>query len=114
MSLSTILASAATRAQSTLAQLQGAPDSGKNFSYQGVAGSGVFGAAQVQETMRPGGGSTRRILIPLTVTRDQAFTFKAETSLVRTDLADNIIYQIVELNTHDPLVWGLALLKVGQ
>ena len=105
------LITAAKQAQTIIAQMQGAPASGKNFLYNGQAGIGVFGAAQVQETMRPGGGSSRRVLIPLSVTRDQAFSFRSETTLVRTDLDQ--IYTVEEINTHDPIVWQLALLKVG-
>jgi hypothetical protein len=111
MSFSNLLKLAAAQSQSILSQLQGAPASGKNFTYNTRAGAGVFGQAQVQEIMRPGGGTSRRVIIPLQVTRAQDFEFRSETTLIRTDL--DITYKIVELNTHDPLFWGLGLIQIG-
>ena len=117
MSYATIMSTAATEAQSVLAQLQGmARSSSGNFQYNAQEGTGVFGSAVVVEIPQPGGGYRRRAQVPLTVTRDQAFAFETKTKLVRLSPSAQfpaLTYVIDSIDTHDPLVWVLTLVKAG-
>ncbi len=117
MSYATILTNAATRAQKVLSQMQGAtaaaPD---NFLYAMETGVGVFGSAQVVDIPQPGGGYRRRAQLNLTVTRAQTqFVFETKTKLVRlaTGTMPAITYVIDFVDTHDPLVWTLTLVRNG-
>jgi hypothetical protein len=117
MSYATIMTTAATESQAILAQLQGmSPSAEGNFQYNAQVGTGTFGSAVIAEIPQPGGGYRRRAQLALTVTRDQAFAFETKTKLVRLSTSAQfpaITYVIDSIDTHDPLVWTLILVKAG-
>ena len=117
MSYATIMTAAANESQTILAQLQGMAESSTgNFQYNAQEGVGVFGSAIIVEIPQPGGGYRRRAQVPLTVTRDQPFAFETKTKLVRLSPSAEfpaITYVIDNVDTHDPLVWTLTLVKAG-
>lgn len=116
MNYSAIMTSAADRAQGVLSKMQGAttaaPD---NFLYAMETGVGVFGAAQIVEVPQPGGGYRRRAQLNLTVTRTQDFYFEPKTKLVRlaSGAMPAITYIIDNVDTNDPLIWTLTLVRNG-
>lgn len=117
MSFASITTAASIRSQGYLAQIQGmAATASGNFLYNGEAGAGVFGSAQVVEIPQLMGGYRRRAELTLTVTREQDFTFEAKTKLVRlaTGTMPSITYVIDRIDPHDPLVWTLTLVKFGE
>ncbi len=117
MSFATIISNAANESQGILAQMQGMGVSAAgNFQYNGQVGTGVFGPAIIAEIPQPGGGYRRRAQVPLSVTRDQSFAFEAKTKLVRLSpsaVFPAITYVIDSIDTHDPVVWTLILVKAG-
>lgn len=117
MSFAGIIQSASVEAQGVLAQIQGmAQGASGNFLYNGQAGIGVFGQAQIVEAPQQMGGYRRRGEVPLTVTRDQEFNFEVKTKLVRLSTSSrfpSITYAIDKVDVHDPLIWTLTLVKQG-
>lgn len=117
MSLATIVRKASVEAQGLLAQIQGTSGpTVPNFLYGMETGIGVFGAATVVEVPQPSGGYRRRAQVPLTVTRDQSFTFEPKTKIVRLSTSVQfpaITYVIDFIDVHDPLIWTLILVKNG-
>ena len=117
MNYAGIIRQAATESQRIIAEMQGMEDGAEgNFLYGMEVGTGVFGAAQIVETPQPGGGYRRRAQLNLTVTRSQTqFAFEPKTKLVR--LANGnmpaITYVIDSVDTHDPVVWTLVLVRAG-
>jgi len=118
MSYATIIRNAATEAQGILAQMQGTtPAAPENFLYNGAEGTGVFGAPQVVEIPQPAGGYRRRAQLPLTVTRAQTqFAFEPKTKIVRLAVTNKpaVTYVIDFVDTHDPLIWTLILVRTGE
>lgn len=92
------------------------PTAAGNFLYANEAGTGVFGSAVIAEIPQLDGGYRRRAQVPLSVTRAQGFEFEAKTKIIRTaggDIAQPITYVIDSIDTHDPLVWTLILVRTG-
>lgn len=118
MSYASIIRAAADQAQSIIAKLQGMPDTGTaNFQYGTEFGIGVFGAAQIVEVPQPSGGYRRRAQLNLSVTRTQTqFSFEPKTRLVRLAMgnAPSVTYVIDIVDTHDPLVWMLTIVRSGE
>lgn len=117
MGLYSVITSAATDAQSIIAEMQGASgDVGAtNFLVNGFAGIGVFGRAQVVDVPNVGGGYRKRSEVVLMATRDQ-FTIIPEPKqkLVRTDISPTITYLIDVVDVNDPLHVTFILVKNGQ
>lgn len=115
MSLFSEMQSAATEAQSNLAQITGTPDPATpNVLYNGETYIGVFGLPSPMEFPNLGGGFRKKTVVRLTLTRTQ-FT-KAPVSqetLTRTDLSIPLGYRIAIVDTHDPLHYVLTLVLVG-
>lgn len=74
---------------------------------------GVFGTAQAEEIMMPGGGYRRKETIPLSVTQTQVgFNPKTKTELRR--ISDGEIFRIDKVATVDALSWTLTLFQIGR
>lgn len=115
MSLNAIMAAATKEAQSRLAQIGGAEQGTDNSLYNGETYLAVYGQPGVQRTMLPSGGYRQRTFLQTTVTRDQ-FNSPPTANLpwVRTDMEPNIIYRIEKVDLHDPYVYVLTLVRVGE
>lgn len=75
--------------------------------------TGVFGTAQAEEVMMPGGGYRRREWIPLSVTETQAgFNPKTKTELRR--VGNGEIFRIEKVVTTDALSYSLVLVQIGR
>lgn len=116
MSLFTQIQSAALQAQGTLAQMMGAPSSGKNVLIDGRSYQGVWGDVMVEEMQRPGGGWSRRTACRLTLTRSQ---FTAPMSLerkpvTRTDLTPQVTWQVEKVGHEDPLHYVVYCWRAGD
>ncbi len=118
MALSDEIRSASSEAQSNLAQIQGmAQGADGNFVYNGQAGIGVFGAAQIAELPQAGGGYRRRGEVPLVVTRDQDFNFIPKTKITRLANSEGfpaITYVIDRIDPHGPFFWKITLVRTGE
>ncbi len=117
MSFANLLQSAATQAQSTLAQLQGlAPGSRGNTLFAGATSplTGVYGQPVTQLVPQPGGGYRQRTFLPLTITRTSLPVPPAVKSrLVRLDLTPPETY-IIDHVVHDrALDWEFHLVRFG-
>lgn len=76
---------------------------------------GVYGPPSVQEAMLPGGGTRRRTVLELTLTREQLTAAPAHHAQVqRLDLAGHPTYRIEFVDTHDPFVYRLGLYALGE
>lgn len=74
---------------------------------------GVFGTAQVNEDMMPGGGYRRDEFIPLSVTQTQTgFNPIAKSQLRR--VSDGSIFRIDKIISKDALSYTLALKVLGS
>jgi len=115
MSLFAEIQTAATEAQSTLAQMQGMPANGTNVLYRGAEYVGTYGPPQVVEIMNPAGGYRKRFVVALTITRSQ-LTEAPDTKeqIIRTDIDPPLTYRIDTVDSSDVLHWVLALVKVGE
>ena len=114
MSYATKLKKAAKEAQSVCAQMQGMAAGGTNALINGATYVGVYGAAQVIDDLNGAGGYKRRTVLALTLTRAQFIAAPAsKTRVTRTDISPTVLYLIDAVNLNDPLVYVLALEKVG-
>lgn len=111
MSLSSEISSAATEAQSHLAELGGAQPGKKNALYEGASYLAVYGQPQTERTILPGGGYRTRTFLLATVTRAQfSAPPRVERKWTRTDQAARPSYTIDWVGTHDSTVYTLRLL----
>lgn len=115
MSLSAIMQSAATEAQSRLAEIGGAESGVKNSLYNGAKYLAVYGLPIVVRVMLSSGGYRQRTIVPTSVTRGQfSAPLVANQKWVRTDMDPNLIYLIEKVDLHDSLVYVLTLVRVGE
>lgn len=115
MSLAAIMAAAATEAQSRLAEIGGAAAGATNSLYNSAAYLAVYGQPIVQRQMLPSGGYRQRALVPTTATRAQFDAPPvANLNWVRTDMTPEITYRIEKVDLHDPYVYVLTLVRVGE
>jgi hypothetical protein len=106
---------AATEAQSRLAEIGGAASGVANALYNGADYFAVYGQPIVQREMLPSGGYRQRTLVPATATRDQFDVPPvANAQWVRTDTDPQITYRIKTVDLHDPFVYALTLVRVGE
>ena len=115
MSLASEISSAATEAQSILAQIGGAPAGEANSLYKGAEYIAVYGAPIVERQMLPAGGYRQRTVMQVTATRAQFVAAPvANLQWVRTDLAPQITYRVEKVDLHDPFIYVLTLSRVGE
>lgn len=117
MSLFTRTASRYSRAQRTLARLQGfdPTESETNCLIAGAPYLGVFGSASVSDAISAAGGYRRVAMLPLTVTRAQlAAPPASKTKVVRTDISPTVEYLVDSVDIHDPHHYTLLLVKNGE
>lgn len=113
MGLNTEIAAGFTEAQRHLAQATGMDDD-KNTLYNGASYVGVWGQPRTVEVMRPGGGYSRRVEIPLSLTRDQFTTPPvAKREVTRIDLDPRESFTIEVVDTSDPYFYVLTCLRRG-
>ena len=115
MSLASQMLAATKEAQSRLAEIGGAAAGALNSLYNAESFLAVYGQPVVQRTMLPSGGYRQRTFLQVTVTREQ-FNSPPTANLpwVRTDLEPNIIYRIEKVDQHDPYVYVLTVVRVGE
>ena len=107
---------AATSAQSTIAQLQGAAAGAANtlINDTGAKCVGVYGQAVVVNIPQPGGGYRQRAQVQLTITQDQLDKAPAAKSrLTRLDVTPPVTYIIDFVNTHGNLTYDLTIVRMG-
>lgn len=115
MSLAAIMTAATKEAQSRLAEIGGAEQDADNSLYNGATYLAVYGQPIVQRNMLPSGGYRQRTIVPTTATRTQFDAPpKADLQWVRTDMAPQITYRIEKVDLHDPYVYVLTLVRVGE
>lgn len=115
-----ILASATTEAQANLGKLatpNDGPDDadGGTILFEDIAEpkQGVFGRPQIQRIMERGGGYSQIVILPFTTTRDQYDAAPLAEKLC-TRLSPREQYRIRDVDTHDPFVYILTLVKLGR
>ncbi len=115
MSLNSIMAAASKEAQSRLAEVGGADEGENNSLYVGAEYLAVYGQPIVQRNMLPSGGYRQRTVVTTTATRDQ-FDAPPTANLqwVRTDMTPQITYRIEKVDLHDPYLYVLTLIRVGE
>ncbi len=114
MSYAAILRSAATQAQSVLAQLGGAAAGANNSQYAGRAYLAVYGQPQTERLLLPAGGERVRTWIMVSATRSQ-FTAppQAGQKWTRTDLTPHGTFTIDSVDIQDATVYSLRLVRTG-
>jgi hypothetical protein len=115
MSFAAEMLAASTEAQSVLAQIGGAAAGATNALYNGAEYLAVYGQPVVMREMLASGGYRQRSLVQTTATKAQ-FDVPPVANLnwVRTDTTPQITYRIQKVDLHDPFVFGLTLVRVGE
>lgn len=114
-----ILASATAEAQANLGKLATPNDAptdtdGGTVLFQDIAEvkQGVFGRPQIQRIMQRGGGFSQVVVLPFTTSRDQ-YDGPPQAEKLCTRLSPREQYRIRDVDTHDPFVYVLTLVKIG-
>lgn len=106
---------AAAEGQARLAEIGGAESGATNALYNGADYLCVYGQPQVQREMLASGGYRQQTMVPVTATRAQFEAPPVAQNLwVRTDISPTITYRIKSVNLHDPYVYGLVMVRVGE
>lgn len=116
MALFDTITAAATAAQSTIAQLQGAAAGAMNTLINDTQAQclGVYGQAIVVNIPQPGGGYRQRAQVQLTITQDQlAVPPVAKSRITRLDVSPPVTYIIDYVNTHGNLTYDITLVRQG-
>lgn len=117
MSLFSRTAARYSRAQRTLARLQGfdPTETESNCLVAGAPYLGVFGAASVSDAISAAGGYRRVAMLSLTITRAQFTAAPAsKAKVVRTDISPQVEYLVDSVDVHDPHHYTLLLVKNGE
>lgn len=122
MSLLATMRLAATSAQSTLSQMQGATPTAAGVLTNALLSNGnkvlgVYGFPRVTFVPVGAGGYRKKTELAFTVTRYSLTPDKVpkfNTSLVRTDLDPQFTYTIESIGTQDALVWVFNLVNFAD
>jgi len=116
MSFNDEITSAATEAQSYLAQMQGMSNGGTNLLLpSGKKVVATYGIPQTSFVPSPGGGYRKKHWLVATVTRDQLAAPPADQSrLVRTDVSPVQSYIVDFVGRDNVLVWEINLARFGE
>lgn len=115
MSLAAQMLAASVEAQSRLAEIGGAAAGINNSLYNTAAYLAVYGTPFVDRRMKLGGGYQQRTVVPATATRGQfAAPPVADRQWVRTDMTPHLTYRIEKVDLHDPYLYVLTLIRVGE
>jgi hypothetical protein len=73
---------------------------------------GLYGATRVTYSREEAGGMRKRTEVPLSISRETlAVPPQVNSRLVRIDLSPRIIYNIMKVDTQDPVFWVLTLVN---
>jgi hypothetical protein len=73
---------------------------------------GLYGTTRVTYTREEGGGMRKRTEVPLSISRETlTVPPQVNSRLVRIDLTPRITYNIMKVDTQDPVFWVLTLVN---